>query len=219
MAGKFEISKRSNGEYQFNLKAGNGQVIGKSEMYSGDAARDNGIRSVMENAPGASVADIIAPTLVVDPRTGQQIAHPIRTSDGAVIGPTRENLVIQDIQQRIAEASGTDRLSGEPIHILRYRPGQQYRPHFDALNGAANQRILTAILYLNDGFSGGETEFPQIGVRIRAEKGGLLLFSKCLADGDIDRRALHAGLPVTHGEKWIATRWIRQQRYDPWNPS
>ncbi len=111
MAGKFEISKRSNGEYQFNLKAGNGQVIltsegygdkngcangiesvrkhaqadanferktakdgspyfnlkasngqiiGKSEMYSGDAARDNGIKSVMENAPGASVADATA---------------------------------------------------------------------------------------------------------------------------------------------------------------
>ena len=60
MSGKFEVSKRSNGEFQFNLKAGNGQVIGKSEMYSGDAARDNGIRSVMENAPGASVADTTA---------------------------------------------------------------------------------------------------------------------------------------------------------------
>ena len=111
MAGKFVISKRKNGEFQFNLKAGNGQVIltsegygdkngcangiesvrkhaqadanferktakdgspyfnlkasngqiiGKSEMYKSEAARDNGIKSVMENAPGASVADATA---------------------------------------------------------------------------------------------------------------------------------------------------------------
>lgn len=165
-----------------------------------------------------SVADIIAPTMVIDPQTGRQIAHPIRTSDGAVIGPTRESLVIQNVSRRIAEASGTDRLNGEPVHILRYRPGQQYRPHFDAVNGAANQRILTAILYLNDDFGGGETDFPQVGARVRPEKGALLLFSNCLVGGQPDRMALHAGLPVTRGEKWIATRWIRARRYDPWNP-
>lgn len=166
-----------------------------------------------------SVNDIIAPTMVVDPNTGRQIAHPIRTSDGAVIGPTRENLVIQNVSRRIAAVSGTERLNGEPIHVLRYRPGQQYRPHFDALNDVANQRVMTAILYLNDGFTGGETDFPQAGIRVRPEKGALLLFSNCLADGGVDRMALHAGLPVTRGEKWIATRWIRTRRYDPWNPS
>ena len=109
MAGKFEISRRSNGEFQFNLKAGNGQVIltsegyaarascesgiesvrrnsaddarfqrktasngkpyfnltatngqviGKSQMYADESGRDNGIRSVQENAPSAGVADL-----------------------------------------------------------------------------------------------------------------------------------------------------------------
>lgn len=166
-----------------------------------------------------SVTDIIAPTLVIDPKTGRQVAHPIRKSDGAVIGPTRENLIIQNVARRIAQASGTDRLSGEPIHILRYRSGQEYRPHFDALNGATNQRLWTAILYLNEGFTGGETHFPRIGAKIPAKKGALLLFSNCLADGRIDENTLHAGLPVISGEKWIATRWIRQRRHDPWNPS
>ena len=111
MAGKFVISKRKNGEFQFNLKAGNGQVIltsegyetlqgcengiasvrrhaadaanfdkktakdgspyfsmmakngesiGKSEMYRSTSSRDNGIRSVMANAPGATVQNLIA---------------------------------------------------------------------------------------------------------------------------------------------------------------
>ena len=57
MAGKFVISKRSNGDFQFNLKAGNGQVIGQSQMYSSEATRDAGIESVKTNAAGASVDD------------------------------------------------------------------------------------------------------------------------------------------------------------------
>ncbi|KGM57408.1 hypothetical protein N799_08195 [Lysobacter arseniciresistens ZS79] len=111
MAGKFEISRRSNGEFQFNLKAGNGQVIltsegysarsscengiesvrrnsaddarfqrktssngkhyftltatngqviGSSEMYADASGRDNGIRSVQDNAPAAAITDLTA---------------------------------------------------------------------------------------------------------------------------------------------------------------
>ena len=50
MAGKFEISKRANGEFQFNLKAGNGQVILSSEGYSTKASCTNGIESVRKNS-------------------------------------------------------------------------------------------------------------------------------------------------------------------------
>ncbi|MBK8449281.1 MAG: YegP family protein [Saprospiraceae bacterium] len=48
--GKFTISTRSNGEYQFNLKAGNGQVILSSEGYSAKASCLNGIESVRKNS-------------------------------------------------------------------------------------------------------------------------------------------------------------------------
>ncbi len=48
--GKFVITKRSNGEFQFNLKADNGQVILSSEGYSNKAACENGIESVRKNA-------------------------------------------------------------------------------------------------------------------------------------------------------------------------
>ena len=50
MAGKFEISKRANGEFQFNLKAGNGQVILSSEGYSSKGSCTNGIESVRKNS-------------------------------------------------------------------------------------------------------------------------------------------------------------------------
>lgn len=55
--GRFERKVAKNGAPYFVLKAGNGQVIGQSEMYSTEAARDNGIASVMKNAPEAEVVD------------------------------------------------------------------------------------------------------------------------------------------------------------------
>lgn len=53
----FEVAETKNGGCKFNLKAGNGQVIGTSEVYESDAACDNGIESVMKNAPDANVIE------------------------------------------------------------------------------------------------------------------------------------------------------------------
>lgn len=55
--GKFILSKRSNGEFQFNLNAGNGQTILSSEGYSSKAACENGIESVRKNSPDESKYD------------------------------------------------------------------------------------------------------------------------------------------------------------------
>ena len=55
--GRYERKEAKNGAPYFNLKAGNGQVIGTSEMYSSEAARDNGIESVKKNAPEAEIVD------------------------------------------------------------------------------------------------------------------------------------------------------------------
>ena len=50
MAGSFELKLAKNGEFFFNLLAGNGQVIMKSEMYSSKSAAENGIASVQKNS-------------------------------------------------------------------------------------------------------------------------------------------------------------------------
>lgn len=161
----------------------------------------------------------LQPSVVVDPRTGRMTPHPIRTSDNAAIGPTQESLVVQAINRRIAAATGTDAGQGEALTVLRYAPGQQYRPHLDALPNTANQRILTAILYLNDGYVGGETEFPLLGIKVKARVGDLLVFENVGSDGSADPKARHAGLPVTQGVKWIATRWIRARPISLWEQS
>ena len=57
---QFERKTASNGQSFFNLKATNGQVIGKSETYTTTAAMENGIASVKNNAPSAEVADFAA---------------------------------------------------------------------------------------------------------------------------------------------------------------
>ena len=163
-------------------------------------------------------AELLEPALVIDPVTGGYKEHPIRTSDGGAIGPLRESLVIRAINMRIAKLGGTHVDQGEPLTVLRYRPGQQYRTHLDSIAGAANQRIRTVIVYLNGGYIGGRTHFPAADLTVTGRGGDAIMFDNLLPDGRPDPRSRHAGLPVEEGVKWIATRWIRASRYDPWSP-
>jgi uncharacterized protein YegP (UPF0339 family) len=55
---KFVIKKRANGEFMFNLKAGNGEIIATSEGYKSKQGCKDGISSVKENAPDAEVEDL-----------------------------------------------------------------------------------------------------------------------------------------------------------------
>ncbi len=158
-----------------------------------------------------TAAPLLQPSVVVDPRTGQQVPNPVRTSSAAGFPFTDENPAIHALNRRLAAASGTDVRSGEPLQILRYAPGEQYHQHSDALPGVApaQQRVLTFLVYLDDGYDGGETSFPALGITFRGLPGDGLLFRNASADGQPEPRAVHAGLPVTRGVKHLASRWIR----------
>ena len=146
---------------------------------------------------------------------GSGMRDPHRDSDNMAVTPMAEDLVIQAINRCIAEASGTHYGWGEPLHVLRYGPGQQYRPHHDAhaLGPPEKRRIATALIYLNEAYEGGETNFPEIGVTVRGAVGDMLIFHNLTADKLPDPRMTHAGLPIVRGEKWLATRWIRGSDY------
>lgn len=159
---------------------------------------------------------LMVPSVVVDPTTGEQAPNPIRTSDGTVLGPIQQDLVIHALNMRIAALSGTSEAQGEPLSVLRYLTGQQYRLHHDCLPGEPNQRDLTFIAYLNHGYTGGETRFPAAQIDYRGELGDAILFRNVEPNGSVDTRSRHAGLPVRDGEKWICTRWIRRHNFDPW---
>lgn len=163
----------------------------------------------------AVAAPRMKPSVVVDERTGKQVPNPIRTSDGADFPWLLADPAVTALGRRIAAASGTGFDQGEPLQVLRYRPGQQYKPHLDAIAGLDNQRILTMIVYLTDDYQGGETRFLRSGFTFRGGKGDALLFHNTLPDGQPDPASEHAGLPVTSGVKLIASRWIRARTLVP----
>jgi prolyl 4-hydroxylase len=153
------------------------------------------------------------PSMVVDPATGRMIPHPVRSSDAAMFGVFAEDLAINAINRRIAALSNTSPAQGEPLQVLRYRPGGEYKSHMDALPAEANQRVLTVLVYLSDDYEGGETRFVRTGLSFRGRAGDALLFRNAGADGQADPMSLHAGLPVTSGVKYLASRWIRAERF------
>ena len=163
-----------------------------------------------------TAAPMLMPAEVVDPATGRFIRNPVRTSHAAVIGPANEDLAIRAINLRIAAASQTNVAAGEPLTVLHYAPGQEYRPHHDAFPQAAPQRDWTMLVYLNEGYRGGGTTFPKIGLTVEGRLGDGLLFRNTGSNGLPDPLALHAGLQVQAGRKWLCTRWIRTAAYDPW---
>ena len=161
-------------------------------------------------------APVLKPSFVYEPGVQQGKADPIRKSEGAAFLPHDEDLVIQAINRRLALATATGVEQREALYVIRYLPGEEYRPHFDALPGLENQRSWTAICYLNSDYEGGATSFPELGISVRGTTGDVLIFTNLDAQGRPDPRVRHAGEAVTGGVKWIATRWIGQRRHDPY---
>jgi len=158
---------------------------------------------------------MLEPSVVVEAATGRQRPDPVRISDGMGFTLPLENPAVHALNRRIAATSGTGVAQGEPLQVLRYRPGGEYKPHLDAIPGFANQRILTMIVWLNEDYEGGETMFMKTRMKVKGRAGDALLFRNALDGGARDPDAAHAGLPVTRGEKLIASRWIRARPFEP----
>jgi prolyl 4-hydroxylase len=143
------------------------------------------------------------------------VEDPIRRSDKAGFPIVSEWPFVRAINLRIARATGTAVVHGEPLQVLRYGPSQEYRPHFDAVAGMDNPRVLTALVWLNEDYAGGETSFVDLGIELRGRTGDLLMFANTSPAGVPDPRVRHAGRPVTAGAKFLASRWIRARPPGP----
>ena len=158
---------------------------------------------------------------ILDPESGGDEVHVDRTSAGTFF-PRGGNPLCARIEARIAALLDWPLENGEALQILRYGPGAQYRPHHDYFDPAwagsvkslarGGQRVGSLVMYLNTPRRGGATTFPEASFEVAAVKGNAVFFS-------YDRphpmtRSLHAGAPVVEGEKWIATKWLRERRHD-----
>ncbi len=159
-------------------------------------------------------------SLTVDIKTGGEELHPDRTSQGMFF-ERNENAVVQRIETRIAKLLRWPIQNGEGLQILRYPPGAQYKPHYDYFNPAepgtpailerGGQRVATLIIYLYEPEAGGATVFPDIGLQVAPRRGNAVFFS--YAQAHPASRTLHGGEPVVTGEKWIATKWLREREF------
>jgi prolyl 4-hydroxylase len=140
-----------------------------------------------------------------------------RTSDGMFFERCESDL-IRRIESRIATLLRWPLDHGEGLQVLRYRPGAEYQPHYDYFDPGhvstptilkrGGQRVGTLVIYLNTPVAGGSTIFPDIGLDVAPVRGNAVFFS-------YDRphpstQTLHGGSPVVEGEKWVATKWLRQ---------
>lgn len=153
--------------------------------------------------------------------TGSSEVNVARTSDGMFFG-RGENALCTRIEARFAALLGWPVENGEGLQVLRYRPGAEYKPHYDYFDPAqagtpsilkrGGQRVATIVTYLNKPERGGATTFPDVNLEVAPVKGNAVFFS-------YDRphpmtRTLHGGAPVTAGEKWVTTKWLREGRFE-----
>lgn len=153
----------------------------------------------------------------VDNATGGDEVNASRTSDGMFF-ERGETPLITRLEARIGALLRWPVDHGEGLQILRYRPGAEYRPHHDYFDpvhpGTAKilerggQRVGTLVTYLNTPDGGGATTFPDVGLEVAPVRGNAVFFSYDRAHPST--RTLHGGAPVTAGEKWVATKWLRQ---------
>ena len=151
--------------------------------------------------------------------SGEEI-NPDRTSQGMFY--TRgQTPTVARLEARIAQLLRWPVENGEGLQVLNYQPGAQYKPHHDffspsepssaALLQRGGQRIGTLVVYLNDVPAGGCTYFPYPQLRIHPRKGHAVFFGYPVADSST--LTLHGGDPVLEGEKWIATKWLRERAF------
>jgi prolyl 4-hydroxylase len=156
-------------------------------------------------------SDVLVP--VADPE--------YRTSESCNLSPY--DPVVERAEAAIQEIMGIDPIHSETIQGQRYSIGQQFKAHHDyfdpgadywpQLERAGGQRTWTAMLFLNEPESGGETLFPDANVKVAPRRGNLLTWNNLDADGRPNPYSMHQGLPVAGGVKYIITKWYRERRW------
>jgi prolyl 4-hydroxylase len=144
----------------------------------------------------------LAPSTVVDPGSGADLAAAHRSSEGMFFDLC-ENALIAGIDRRVSE------LMGLPHHDFLVPQNDANR----ASLARSGQRVSTLVMYLNDVPAGGATVFPDLGLEVAPRRGHGVYFDYANAAGQVDHATLHAGAAVELGEKWVLTKWMRARPF------
>ena len=156
----------------------------------------------------------------VQTETGSSEVNEARTSQGMFFDRGEQALVSR-IEARMATLLAWPVENGEGLQVLRYAPGAEYKPHYDYFDPAhsgtpsilkrGGQRVASLVCYLNTPAQGGATVFPDVKLDVAPIKGNAVFFSYDRAHPST--RSLHGGAPVVEGEKWVATKWLREGHF------
>lgn len=162
---------------------------------------------------------------VYDPNSGVGMIAKERSNKKSEVTLANMDLPFLMVHARMSATIGLPNQFFELTNILHYSPGEQFTPHYDFLDPAEpglqadlqarGQRVVTFLVYLNEGYEGGETDFPKLDYRFKGKTGDALMFGNVTAKGVPDPRTLHAGLPPTSGEKWLLSQWVRNRAERP----
>jgi prolyl 4-hydroxylase len=163
----------------------------------------------------------LARSLTVATRTGGEEVNADRTSNGMFF-QRGENDLVRKIEERIARLVDWPMENGEGLQVLHYQPGTEYKPHYDYFDPGepgtptilkrGGQRVATIVIYLGEPDKGGGTTFPDVGLEVAPKRGNAVFFS--YDKPHPSTKTLHGGSPVLAGEKWIATKWLRERRFE-----
>ena len=148
----------------------------------------------------------------------------VRTSETAWID--RSDPAVSKLVAKATELTGLPFENMEDVQVVRYKPGTYYRAHHDSCCDESGhcsrfaqqggQRIATLLVYLNGDFTEGQTHFPEFGdLKLKADPGSAVFFRPLSSDSDrkCHPKALHAGLPIGQGTKYVCNVWVREQPF------
>jgi prolyl 4-hydroxylase len=204
------------------LDAGDRKVCVLQAMYNPRVVVFGGLLSDEECAALIEMAKPrLARSLTVATKTGGEEVNDDRTSNGMFF-QRGENELVRRIEARIARLVNWPEENGEGLQVLHYRPGTEYKPHYDYFDPnepgtptilkRGGQRVGTLIMYLGEPEKGGATSFPDVHLEVAPKRGNAVFFSYERAHPST--KSLHGGAPVIAGEKWIATKWLRERRFE-----
>ncbi|BCS83404.1 prolyl 4-hydroxylase [Cotonvirus japonicus] len=136
----------------------------------------------------------------------------------------KNNNIVKPIFDFVSKNFNIPVENAEDLQVVRYLPNQYYNEHHDSccdqtdkcheFINRGGQRILTVLIYLNNEFEGGNTYFKNLDVKIKPKTGDALVFFPLAKNTNkCHPLALHAGMPVTSGQKWIANIWFRERKF------
>jgi len=163
----------------------------------------------------------LARSLTVATKTGGEEINADRTSNGMFF-QRGENALLTVLEERIARLLNWPVENGEGMQILHYTAGTEYKPHYDYFDPVepgtptilkrGGQRVGTLIMYLGEPDKGGGTVFPDVHLEVAPKRGHAVFFS--YERPHASTKTLHGGAPVLAGEKWIATKWLRERKFE-----